>query len=296
MLTFFATAKAFTGHNGVIQRNALKSWKRLNSDVEVILFGDEEGVVEVCAEYGLRHEPHVERHESGPKYLNYMFGRAQEIARHKYLCYSNCDIVFFKDFWKAFEKVRSFRKEFLLIGRRWDTDVTEPIDFSRQEWSRELRQLARTRGVHQHPNFVDFFAFSRGLYNRVPSLVVGRSYWDHWLVWKAFSRGAAVIDGSEFITAVHQNHGHGYHPQGKMGTHEDALALRNRELAGDGKQLRSIASANYVITEYGNILWGPFGRQLAKPAVRHFFQILKNYTFFIRKPLGLRRQRLETYE
>ena len=29
----------------------------------MILFGDDEGAAEVCAELGLRHEPHVERHE-----------------------------------------------------------------------------------------------------------------------------------------------------------------------------------------------------------------------------------------
>jgi len=72
MLTLFSTAKPFHGHNGIIQRNALKSWTLLHPSVEIILFGDDEGAAEVCAEYGLRHEPHVERHESGVKRLNYI--------------------------------------------------------------------------------------------------------------------------------------------------------------------------------------------------------------------------------
>src|SRR5438445_13653512 len=80
VLTFFATAKAFQGHSGIIQRNALKSWTLLNPDVEVILFGDDEGAAEVCAELCLRHEPQVKRHESGMKYLDYMLDRAQKIA------------------------------------------------------------------------------------------------------------------------------------------------------------------------------------------------------------------------
>jgi hypothetical protein len=58
MLTLFTTAKAFEGHHGVIQRNALKSWKLLHPDVEVILFGDDRGAAEVCAELALRFEPH----------------------------------------------------------------------------------------------------------------------------------------------------------------------------------------------------------------------------------------------
>ena len=65
MITFFATAKPFQGHSGIIRRNALQGWKLLHPDVEVILFGDDEGATEVRAELGLRHEPHVDRHESG---------------------------------------------------------------------------------------------------------------------------------------------------------------------------------------------------------------------------------------
>ena len=53
MITFFTTAKPFTGHNGIIQRNALASWTRVCPDAEVILFGDEEGAAETARELGL---------------------------------------------------------------------------------------------------------------------------------------------------------------------------------------------------------------------------------------------------
>ena len=135
MLTFFTTAKAFQGHDGVIQRNALASWKRLDPRAEVILFGDDAGAAEVCAELGLRHEPQVTRHESGAKYLDFIFKRAQEIATNEYLCFPNCDIVLTEDFRVAFEKVRAWREKFLMVARRWDVDITEPIDFERAESS-----------------------------------------------------------------------------------------------------------------------------------------------------------------
>lgn len=54
MLALFLTGKVFLGQ-GVIQRNALKSWTLLPPDVETILFGDGEGATKVCAEYGLHH-------------------------------------------------------------------------------------------------------------------------------------------------------------------------------------------------------------------------------------------------
>ena len=61
MLTFFTTAKPFVGRNGVIQRNALKSWMLVHPDAEVILFGDDEGSAEVAKKLGIRHESHTQK-------------------------------------------------------------------------------------------------------------------------------------------------------------------------------------------------------------------------------------------
>ena len=132
MLTFFTTAKAFLGHDGVIQRNALASWKRLDPQAEVILFGDDAGAAEVCAELGLRHEPYVTRHEGGAKYLDFIFKRAQEIAKNEYLCFSNCDIVLMEDFRFAFR-------------RRWRTDFCWSLDAG--TWTSLSRSILRPRRV-----------------------------------------------------------------------------------------------------------------------------------------------------
>ena len=142
MLTLFSTAKPFRGHSNVIQRNALKSWSLLGPGVEVILFGDEEGAAEVCRELGIRHEPLVLRNENGTKYLNHIFDRACEIAGHKILCYANCDIMLAPDFLAALEVTSKTFGEFLLIGRRWDTDITAPWDFSEADWGHKLRTFA----------------------------------------------------------------------------------------------------------------------------------------------------------
>jgi hypothetical protein len=291
MLTFFTTAKPFQGHSAVIQRNALKSWTLLHPDVEVILFGNDEGAAEVARELGIRHEPHAERHESGMKYLNYMFARAQQIARHGYLCYSNCDIVLMNDFWSAFEKTVGWRRDFLLIGQRWDTNVTEPIKFAGADWASSLRKLALTIGLHQVPDFIDFFVFPKGLIDDMPPLILGRSYWDHWIVWKALSVGAPVLDCTPFVVPVHQNHDYGYHPGGKQGTNEDPLAIRNRELSGKGKHLRSILDATHILTADGGIRRTPFRRivtYLLSPRELWFY--LKCKTFPLRNRLGLRKE------
>src|SRR5579862_5714466 len=125
MITIFSTPKPFQGHISVIQRNALKSWTQLHPDMEVILFGDDEGTADACRELGLRHEPHVERGSSGMKRIDYIFRKAQAIARHDLVCYVNCDIVLMDDFVRAVQLVVSKYQQFLMVGCRWDTPITQ---------------------------------------------------------------------------------------------------------------------------------------------------------------------------
>jgi hypothetical protein len=252
MLTIFTTPKAFRGHIDIIQRNALKSWTLLDPGVEVIVFGNEEGAAEVCRELGLRHEPGVERSASGTKYVRSIFGRAQEIARHNVLGYVNCDIVLAEDF--ACSEARVQEKfgtsgKFLMVGRRWDTDITDPIDFSTGNWAERARALAVGQNRRQSQDWIDYFVFTRGLYLEIPPLVIGRVGWDNWLVWKARSEGAPVVDASDAVVAIHQNHDYGYHPQGKQGVWQDEEAQRNYALAGGVRHIYTMDDATHRLTQ-----------------------------------------------
>jgi hypothetical protein len=276
----------------MIQRNALKSWTLLHPDVEVILFGEDAGAAEAARELGLRHEPWVERNRFGSKRLDYLFARAQELARHEVLCYCNCDIILLPEFCKALERVRERHERFLLVGRRWDTDVREALGFAAPEWEKRAKALARERGVQQPGWSVDYFAFRRGLYAAMPALVIGRVWWDHWLVWKAREEGAAVVDASEVVTAIHQNHDYGYHPAGAKGVWTDEQAKENWELAGGRWHLQTIDDATHILSadgERGNFrrLWAPYWRY-ARPKVAPAWFALMDWTRGARTLLGLR--------
>jgi hypothetical protein len=240
MLTIFATPKPFQGHDGIIQRNAIGSWVRLHPRCEVILFGDEAGAAEVAEELGVRHVPDVRRSEWGTKRLDHIFTRAQEIARHDLLCYANCDIILLPSFHEAVARVAGWSPEFLFVGRRWDTPVTELVDFLAPSWEARLSGLATRSGKQQLADAVDYFVFSRGLYRQMPPFVVGRVYWDHWMVWKARSMRVPVVDASADVLAIHQDHDYAYHPHGLPGVKTDAESKRNRALAQVQRRVRSI--------------------------------------------------------
>jgi hypothetical protein len=304
MLTLFSTPKPFLGHSAVIQRNALQSWTRLHEDAEVILFGDEQGAAEICRELGLRHEPEVQRSEFGTKRLDWMFGRAQLLARHDIVCYINCDIILTQEFRRALETLLAWRPRFLMVGRRWDTDITEPLDFSRPDWEERVIALARTEGIQRFYNCVDFFLFPRGLYSDMPALVIGRNWWDHWLVWKARESGAAIVNVSDVVTTIHQNHDYGYHPQGITGVWQDQEALCNIRLAGGQRHLCTIEDAEYRLTPAGvcplHFYWlAPAKRRVRRTAsrVRAFVRTRIWHPFLdrtrnLRHSLGLRQNAL----
>jgi hypothetical protein len=199
MITLFSIPKPFTGHTGIIQRNALRSWRVL-SDTEIILFGNEEGVAEAATQFECRHVPDVTVSEYGTPYLDEVFKKAQEMASGKYLCYVNSDIILYDEIAKAINSVPF--KEFLMTGQRWDIEVTAPVYAN---YASFLLYVARHHSVQDFPG-MDYFVFPKGMITEMPAFIVGRRGWDNWLVYHIRSRGIAVIDATDTIHAVHQNH------------------------------------------------------------------------------------------
>jgi hypothetical protein len=252
MLTIFTTAKPFKGHVAVIQRNALKSWTLLHPDVEIILFGDDQGSAEAAKDLGIRHEPDVGRNEFGTILVSSMFQKAQAVARYDVLCYVNSDIILLDDFPRALKQVKAAHSQFLMAGRRWDVDIAEPIDFSAPNWQEGTRRRTLAANHRRNAWWIDYFAFSRGLYGAdAPPFAIGRTCWDNWLIWKALEQKKPVIDASRVTLAIHQNHDYSHHPQGKKGVWKGQESRRNYELAGDWTHLRAIGDATEVATSKG---------------------------------------------
>jgi hypothetical protein len=307
MVTFFTTGKPFVGHSGVIQRNALKSWTLVHPDAEVILFGDDEGSASVATELGIRHEPRTEKNAAGSNRADYMFARAQAIARHDVLCYSNCDIIFTHDFREALAQVFAAHKEFLMVGRRWDTDITRPRDFANPDWQKQIRNHALLTGKQRPPDWIDYFVFSRGVFRDLPPLVIGRVFWDNWMVWDALEKKKPVVDASRTVVAVHQNHDYRHHPQGKHGVWYGEEGRTNYELAGGWKHLRTIVDATYVLCTDGlkpnrARYWAAVSRYLRRAGRIAIYHLLQPIWFFfldisrpIRNALGLRSTALRRF-
>jgi hypothetical protein len=231
LLTIFATPKKFEGHIGVIQRNAIESWTRMRPQPEIILFGTDAGTAEIAQEFGLRHVPTVKCNEWGTPLVSDLFAQAEQLGQTPVLAYVNSDIILFDDFAEALGRVAAAGHNFLMVGRRTDVDVKDPVNFQ-ANWAPAVREQACRDGVPQIARSIDYFVFSRGLYPAMPPLAIGRFWWDNWLLWKARAIGAIVVDASRAVLAVHQNHdyGHTTYGRGKLDLMASEESIRNARL------------------------------------------------------------------
>lgn len=255
MITIFSLPKPFVGHFNIIQRNAIKSWTLLHPSCDIILLGDEPGTKNVAAEYNLQHIPYIERNEYGTPLVSSVFEVAQAEAKYPLLAYINADIILMSDFLPAIARIA--RKKFLMLGQRWDCDITDTIDTSAVDWEQKLRIYVETNGsLHPHTG-VDYYVFPARLWGDIPPFAVGRTMYDNWLIWKARNIGCPVINATESVFCVHQNHERTYSSIGmKVINGEDCLvtgieAKRNMELAGGSLFTFTLKDANWLLDDDG---------------------------------------------
>ena len=261
MLTIFATAKPFVVHIGVIQRNALASWARLSPACQIILFGQGDGIAEAAREVGAEHVPTVECSESGSPLLDAVFGRAEQMARHRFMCYANADIILLNDLLAAAQRASEFRDRFLMVGECWNLDVPATLPVGEAGWEDDLRTRVRREGRQRGRSALDFFVFARGTYSRWLPMALGRGGFDNWLLWEARAQGVAVVDASTAVTVIHQNHGYGHLLGGFSEAHMGTEARRNCELAGGMKRMYTLDDATHrLMAGCVRPSWGRFFR------------------------------------
>src|SRR5579883_1502359 len=250
MLTLFAIPKAFVGHIGTIQRNAIMSWTLLRPRPEIILLGFDEGTAEIAQEFNLTHIPDIECNEQGTPLMSSLFALAQTHGKGPLFAYVNSDIVLFNDFMAAIQQLPA--GPFMMLGQRCDLDVQAPIDVQAPDWEQQLRDRAHTAGRLCGPWSMDYFVFAPPLYQTVPPFAIGRLFFDNWLCYEAIRADVPVIDATEAVLAIHQNHDYAHYAQGYEGIWKGQEGNNNLKLLGGmDYNCFQINCANWTMTTAG---------------------------------------------
>ena len=249
MITIFTTAKAFEGETKTRQYNAIGSWKSLHKDIEVILFGSGAGYNEAVSNYGLLHIPDVELSEQGTPLVSSMFELASQKGKFTVQTYINCDIILMDDFLSSTLSIQM--EKFLMVGQRWEVDVDYRINFEDQNWSSQLIEIKNRNGILKKPAAIDYFAFKRGTWGKLPPMVVGRVAYDNWLIYYCRKNGIPVIDATKMVMAIHQIHDYSHMLGGREEVWHGVEAQKNMELAGGFEHIFTIVDSNYRLNKTG---------------------------------------------
>jgi hypothetical protein len=251
VLTLFSIPKVFNGHIGIIQRNALTSWMRLGNGVQVILCGNDTGVAEAARDAGAEHVPDIQRTEYGTPIVSSAFSTVARMARNPLLCYVNTDIMFTDELICAAASVR--KRKFLMVGRRHNVDITEPWDFSDPHWQEKLLMLTHDRGSLFNEFAVDYFLFPReSELIKLPPFAVGRPGWDNFVLFRCRQLRYPLIDATNVVTAVHQNHDYAHVPRATSYLWHGPEADANMKLlGGDESLVFGMMDATHKLTKFG---------------------------------------------
>jgi hypothetical protein len=245
VLTGFTIPRAFTGDVARRQLNALRAFRALG--IDVIVFGDEEGVGAAAAAEGARQVPEIGRTELGTPLVSDAFAAARELASTPLLLYANADLVFLPGLREAAARIG--RPRFLGVGRRVDLELDGELSFE-PGWDDRLRKEVGRRGELDSPWAIDWFLFPRELDLGLPPFAVGRPGWDNWLIARTRSLGLPVVDLTEAVTVVHQRHGYEHVPGSTVRWEEGPEAEANRSLAA-GTEGLGILDATHVLGPRG---------------------------------------------
>lgn len=246
ILTVFSAPKPFTDpHIDIIQRNAIQSWLQLGPEVEVILVGEEQGLAAVAKEYGVTHLPDVARNDWGTPLVNSIFELARQASSSPYLAYVNADILLLPDFLAVTRQVAAQQAAFLVVGQRWDLNVTQPLRFE-EDWAADLRARTYREGEQHRPAGSDYFIYPRSLFTDMPAFAIGRAGWDNWMIYKALLQNWYVIDATPSLMIIHQNHDYSHLPGGVP--HYDLEETKiNAALGGGYHHMYMTLDTNYEL-------------------------------------------------
>lgn len=260
MITLGATPKAFKGHTGIIQENAIRSWLTNHFDdgqkLEIILFGKEEGTEEMCKKYGLIHCPDIGVNAFGTPLLDSIIDKLQKLATNEIVCYISADTMLFFD--KFNFKTKGV---FFISGVRYDIEIDKLIDFEKTVNIDVFNP--KKHGL----TACEYWMFPKGL-KYFPPFAVGRGGMDNWFVWYIKKLKVPFISCSpKNILAIHQNHDYS-HIRGNKKDWKGIEAEENLKISG-WFHFKDLRDADYILED----------GKLRKPPITL-------YRIFIDNPLG----------
>lgn len=249
MITLFTTTKDFNEKFRVIQLNAIRCWLNAPVPVEVIIFGRSKGHEELGSHSNLVFVDEVKTSNTGAPYADEMFYVVNQIAKYDLCCFVNADILLPKSFFTDLIYIhRVVRKNYLIVGERFDVDVDELLAYT-SDWERKFNDKYKNSFIVHHPYGSDYFAFPKGQYYRgsMVELIVGRGGWDNWMIYNGRKQKYKVIDLYKSTRVIHQNHDYSHKViQYDSSNKDPEIILNIKTIPESPEALFELPACNYI--------------------------------------------------
>ncbi len=250
MLTIFTAPKPFRGHVGIIQDNAIRSWASLTPRPKIILFGSDAGTADPAARRNVEVATQVATNSHGTPLVSDMFRQAAAIAAGDVLAFVSSDIILTQKTVDAARLAALWSKTFMIVAQRHDVDIRERIDFD-SESDRGWTEIAAAGKLHS-PGAIDLFIYRRGQYTDMPPFAIGRTAYDNWLLWNTVASDIPLIDATDYLTVLHQNHDYSHAPT--VDVWNGIEARENRSWIKHWTNYYTIVHANWKLCPDGRII------------------------------------------
>ena len=250
LLTIFSAPKAFQGHVGIIQENAIRSWLCLRPKPKIILFSNEAGTDEVARRLDVELMSAVETNAHGTPLVSNMFSKADTLAAGDVLAFVSADIILTQRTVGAARIAMEWAPRFLVVAQRHDIDVRRLLEFD-DGWEESWAAQAVEGGKLHPPSAIDLFLYPRGQYGDMPPFAIGRTAYDNWLLWHTVASDIPLVDATGFVTLIHQNHDYSHALKADVWYGDEAR--QNRKWIQHWTNYFSIANATWMLGPSGQI-------------------------------------------
>lgn len=244
-MIIFTVPKPFKGEFDIIQRNAIDSWLSFKPKPKILLLGNEEGILAIAKQKQLIQIKDIKKNKYGTPLVNDIFAQAQKDSNKEVFMYINTDVVLLESPVPTIALLTKKFEKFLAVGRRYEIQIKKRMNCV------EIKQMAGTSDLRQKNNsWMDYFIFTRGVFDSVPPFAIGKTFWDKWLVWNTLQQNIPTIDITDQLFAIHQSHSYSMNSKTNIKTvWTGEEALENLRLAGGWSHSATVGEASIKLTK-----------------------------------------------
>ena len=250
MLTIFSSPKPAQGAVRQHQENAIASWRSLGMDVQIILAAPANDLADLAQKYQCDVLPQVACNTAGVPILSDLFAQAAASARHDILVYVNADIILSAGLIGIVKSMRSKFNEFLLIGGRTNIHWDNPLPVN---WPEILARTAQQENAQPTRWGSDYFIFTKNYYAAIKPFILGRFYWDNWLIYEGCRLAKPVINITHVYTVYHPHHDYAHAATSEAALWQHPDTIYNHQLMPNPMAHHTVEDASYLLGTAGQL-------------------------------------------